>query len=45
VSLSRHSELPLRAIAPVESRELLSEVLNGLTSTPKTLPANRCWEF
>ena len=36
---SRHSELPLRAIAPVESRELLSEVLNGLTSTPKTLPA------
>jgi len=39
VSLSRHSEQPLRAIAPVESRELLSEVLNGLTSTPKTLPA------
>ncbi|HTI62560.1 MAG TPA: L-histidine N(alpha)-methyltransferase [Gemmatimonadaceae bacterium] len=39
MSLSRHSELPLRAIAPVESRELLSEVLNGLTSTPKTLPA------
>jgi len=39
VNRSRHSELPLRAIAPVESRELLSEVLNGLTSTPKTLPA------
>ena len=39
MNLSRHSELPLRSIAPVESRELVSEVLNGLTSTPKTLPA------
>ena len=36
---SRHSELPLRSIAPVESRELLAEVLSGLTSTPRTLPA------
>lgn len=39
MNLSRHSELPLRSIAPVESRELLIEVLGGLTSTPKTLPA------
>jgi dimethylhistidine N-methyltransferase len=39
MNLSRHSELPLRSIAPVESRELLDEVLSGLTSTPKTLPA------
>lgn len=39
MNLSRHSELPLRSIAPVESRELLAEVLSGLTSSPKTLPA------
>ena len=39
MNLSRHAELPLRSIAPVESRELLVEVLNGLTSNPKTLPA------
>lgn len=39
MNLSRHSERPLRSIAPVESRELLSDVLNGLTSSPKTLPA------
>ena len=39
MNLSRHSERAPRAIAPVESRDLLGEVLSGLTSTPKTLPA------
>lgn len=39
MNLSRHSELSLRSIAPVESRELLAEVTHGLTSNPKTLPA------
>ena len=39
MTVSRHSELPRRSIAPVESRDLLTEVLSGLTSTPRTLPA------
>ena len=39
MNLSRHAEVALRTIAPVESRELLVEVLNGLTANPRTLPA------